>query len=130
MKNNLTPYQKVRTFHKKFKMYIGNNPQNIPDKEYELGINLIIEEYAELLEAVECGCMIEILDAIADSIFVLYGMLVRLGIDGDKLFDVVWKANMKKDGGSYNKNGKLLKPKGWIPPQKEIEKMLEHENEK
>lgn len=127
VKTPQTPYEKVKEFHKKFGMYIANEPGKCNFDEFELGLTLICEEYEELLNAIEYKCLVEILDAIGDLIFVLYGMLVRLGIDGDKLFDIIWKANMKKDGGKYREDGKLLKPEGWIPPQKEIEKLLGRE---
>ena len=119
---NLPPFRKVFAFHKKFNMHIGNG--EIDKEEIKLGFKLIVEEYEEFIDAYFDKNWVETVDAIVDMIFVLYGMLVRMGVDGDYLFDVVWKANMKKEGGAKRKDGKLVKPDGWVPPQEKIRKHL------
>jgi len=128
--NELTPYQKVKQFHKKFNLFIGDG-KKLPKKEFDLGIRLIMEEFLELNEQIIYDHSkglpsdnVEFIDAIIDLIFVLYGMLVRLGVDGDYLFDVIWEANMNKEGGVMREDGKLLKPKNWTPPQEKIREYL------
>ena len=118
----LTPYQKVKEFHKKFNMHIGNG--EIDKETIKLGFKLIVEKYEEFITAYFKEDWIETVDAIVDMIFVLYGMLVRMGVDGDYLFDVVWQANMAKEGGEKREDGKLLKPEGWVQPQEKIKEHL------
>ena len=120
--NVLTPFQKVLEFHKKFDLHIGNG--ELKEIEFNLGMKLIMEEYRELIDAFIKDDLVELTDAVIDLIFVLYGVLVRMGVDGDYLFDVVWEANMKKEGGAKRADGKLLKPEGWIAPQSKIEAYL------
>jgi len=119
-KKNLTNFEKVKAFHEKFKMYIGKKAFDLPNGEYILGLELIQEEYAELHQAIIDDDETEVLDALGDLLFVVYGMLVRLGVNADQLFDIIWRANMKKEGGKIRSDGKLLKPEGWTPPQEEI----------
>ena len=56
-----------------------------------------------------------------DLIYVLCQLCNRLGLDLDKMFRAIYKANMaKKTNGRIIKNaeGKVMKPKGWAPVNK------------
>ena len=85
-------------------------------------MNLIREEViVELLPAMEKDDMIEIADAIADSIYVLIGASLEYGIPLHKVWNEVQRTNMAKvdpSTGAVRKraDGKILKPPGWMPP--------------
>ncbi len=57
---------------------------------------LITEEVRELNEAVEANDLTETRDALADILYVVYGMAYRLGIDADRDFALVHDSNMTK----------------------------------
>lgn len=58
--------------------------------------SLIDEETKELREAIDNNDVVEIRDALADILYVTYGMGYRLGIEMDKDFDIVHSSNMSK----------------------------------
>ena len=57
---------------------------------------LITEEVRELNDAVEANDLTETRDALADILYVVYGMAYRLGIDADRDFSLVHDSNMTK----------------------------------
>ena len=58
--------------------------------------SLIDEETKELREAIDNNDVVEIRDALADILYVTYGMGYRLGIKMDEDFDIVHSSNMSK----------------------------------
>ena len=116
-------YQDLVDFHEQ--IVLDNFPKQpyIPDKQRKLlRGELIIEEIREILDAIDKDDLVKIADGIADSIVVLLGTAVTYGIDMRPVWDEVHKSNMGKKGGRLREDGKLLKPKGWKPP--EIEKEI------
>lgn len=112
----MTNYQKVVEFQKK----IGGksfNPSRKSLEEYDVFHQylLIKEEDEELRKAMQDKNIVEVVDACIDKLYVIYGLLYRLSLDADKLFDIVHKSNMTK-GGKLDKNGKLIKGKDYVPP--------------
>lgn len=65
-------------------------------KLVEYRMSLINEEVQELNEAVKNKDTKETIDALADILYVVYGMGASLGIDLDKAYDIVHKSNMSK----------------------------------
>ena len=59
-------------------------------------MSLISEEVKELEKAVHDHDMVETIDALADILYVVYGMGARIGIDLDEAFDIVHESNMSK----------------------------------
>jgi len=105
---------------------------NTVDENTTLWIKLINEEFQELMEAIEDGKTLsfdgcfsdEDLEAISseaiDLVYVVSGLLNSLGIDGGRVFDAIHDANMRKvgDDGKVHRresDGKILKPRDWIP---------------
>tara|TARA_Y100000389_G_scaffold203848_1_gene253737 strand:+ start:2711 stop:3298 length:588 start_codon:yes stop_codon:yes gene_type:complete len=58
--------------------------------------SLIDEETKELREAIDNNDVVEIRDALADILYVTYGMGFRLGIKMDSDFEIVHSSNMSK----------------------------------
>ena len=98
-----------------------------------LYFNLIREEFDELWDAwVRKGNVglsssfkpeqVEgTIDALADLIWVAYGMMLALGVPPNEAWSPVAKANLSKIDGKTGKvlkreDGKVLKPEGWESP--------------
>ncbi len=62
----------------------------------ELRLHLIVEEVAELAQAMSRGDRVETLDALADAIYVLLGTAVSFGLPLPAAFDEVHRSNMTK----------------------------------
>lgn len=114
----------VAAFHR-----VTNNPDlTTPafpsDERCQLRIDLCEEEVGESCEAIALRDMIEVADGIVDSIYVLVGTALELGLPLAALWQEVHRTNMAKaarqEDGSLQvlkrADGKILKPKGWIPP--------------
>ena len=95
-----TNFEKVVDFNRQFGVKIFDKPQvNIFDEDkklVELRMNLIREEVQELEEAVKNKDYVETVDALADILYVVYGMGSSIGIDLDKAFNLVHESNMSK----------------------------------
>lgn len=88
-------------------------------------IDLIREEVEELEAAVSVDDDVEILDAAADIMFTLYGLVAKAGLDShiDEVFYEVVRSNWTKhvENPVYDENGKVGKPDTYEPPRiKEI----------
>jgi NTP pyrophosphatase (non-canonical NTP hydrolase) len=95
-----TNFEKVIEFNKCFGLpHYNNIKKNIiidNPKLTKLRLALITEENEELHDAVEKNDFIEIIDALADLLYVVYGAGSSFGIDLDKAFNLVHKSNMTK----------------------------------
>lgn len=98
----LTNFQKVLDFNTQFGVLqnetLNPNPE-IFDKDpatVEFCLKLIREEAKETEDAVKNKDFIETVDGLVDQLYVIYGMLARIGVDADKVFDLVHKNNMSK----------------------------------
>jgi len=109
-------YQMVLSFHKKFGCHIQTKPKFPHEKVMSLRWKLIGEEYSELIKATREENIVETADAIADLIYVLIGMAIALGIDLRPVMKEVQRSNMEKENGGKDKDGKVMKPKYWNPP--------------
>lgn|SRR5678816_48561 len=110
----------VLEFHRAFGVLISPVPRIPPWDVRQLRFNLENEEWRELMEGEELGCIPDIADAIVDLIYVLIGRAVCYGVDLRPLWDAVHRANMSKlgpDGKPIRReDGKVIKPEGWKPP--------------
>lgn len=96
----LSNFEKVKEFNRAFEMKVNEQPTRTlftddPDT-VKLGLSLIQEEVKELEEAVEQHDFGEVRDAIADILYVVYGMADRFGINADSDFAEVHNSNMSK----------------------------------
>jgi predicted HAD superfamily Cof-like phosphohydrolase len=85
-----------------------------------LYMNLVMEEYKELILAFGNRDMVEIADACADLKWVIEGLEHTLQIPQQAVWDEVARSNLAKisPSGKVEKreDGKVLKPEGWTPP--------------
>ncbi len=90
----------------------------LDEKTKELCKKLIVEEYDELIKAIDADDWVEMIDGSADLIYVVLFLCVKAGIDLTDYWDEVVRTNMAKLGGPVHpETGKQLKPEGWKPPQ-------------
>lgn len=98
--SDLTNFQSVGQFHEIFghpkpstlqKNILTENP-----KLAQFRLDLISEEFNELKKAVSENNMTEVIDALGDILYVVYGMGQAFGIDLDKAFKIVHESNMSK----------------------------------
>ena len=86
----------------------------------ELYVDLIIEEFKELVKAYGDRDLVEIADACADLKWVIEGLEHTLNIPQQAVWDEVARSNLAKidkDGKVHKRSdGKVLKPEGWTPP--------------
>lgn len=89
--------------------------------QYAMYIKLISEEHQELLEATLSDNRVEQLDALIDILVVTIGAIHSGGFDAEGAWKEVMSTNLAKidqDLGLVRKrkDGKILKPEGWIAP--------------
>ena len=112
----------VRTFHLATDVPVLASPQ-IPNADRILLRKRLIDEEVnvELFTAMKENNIVEIADAIADSIYVLIGTALEYGIPLDAVWGEVQRSNMAKvdpDTGKVRRreDGKVLKSEGWTKP--------------
>jgi predicted HAD superfamily Cof-like phosphohydrolase len=89
-------------------------------KQAELYVDLIIEEFKELMVAFGNRNDVEIADACADLKWVIEGLEHTLQIPQQEVWDEVARSNLSKISSTgkviKREDGKVLKPEGWTPP--------------
>jgi len=100
-----------------------------PEMLNEIKVDFIIEMVqSELEELKRANTTVDQADAFIDIIYYICHSALKSGIDLDKLFPLVHAANMRKlvNGKAVlDRRGKVLKPKGWYGPEKEMQKVLD-----
>tara|TARA_B100001245_G_scaffold3979_1_gene3011 strand:+ start:173 stop:544 length:372 start_codon:yes stop_codon:yes gene_type:complete len=116
----MSNFEDVKTFMKTFGQIIRAKPQFPDDKTMQLRFDLIKEELNELEQAMKTKDLKEVADALTDILYVTYGAGCAYGIDLDKCFKEVQRANMSKLGKDgkpiYNEKGKVMKGPDYLEP--------------
>tara|TARA_Y100001960_G_scaffold83612_1_gene89315 strand:+ start:306 stop:647 length:342 start_codon:yes stop_codon:yes gene_type:complete len=103
-----------------FGQIVVTKPQFPDNKTMQLRYDLIKEELDELKQAMKDKNLKEIADALTDILYVTYGAGFAYGIDLDKCFKEVQRANMSKLGADgkpiYNEKGKVMKGPNYSEP--------------
>ena len=116
----MSNFDDVKTSMKTFGQMVRTKPQ-FPDEEtMQLRYDLIKEELNELEQAMKTKNLKEIADALTDILYVTYGAGYAYGINLDKCFKEVQRANMSKLGNDgkpiYNEKGKVMKGPNYSEP--------------
>ena len=116
----MSNFTDVKTFMETFGQIVRTKPQFPDDKTMQLRFDLIKEELNELKQAMESKNLKEVADALTDILYVTYGAGCAYGIDLDKCFKEVQRANMSKLGEDgkpiYNEKGKVMKGPNYSEP--------------
>ena len=111
------PFTAVKKWHRKFKFH--KEPMTIEKLMFRL--DLQTEEHDELAQAIYDKNAEEIVDALIDGIWIACGTLDLLGVDFDKAFSEVARANNMKERGikpgrEQSKGFDVIKPTNWVGP--------------
>ena len=116
----MSNFDDVKKFMEVFGQMVKTKPQFPDNKTMRLRFDLIQEELNELEEAMKTKNLKEIADALTDILYVTYGAGYAYGIDLDKCFKEVQRANMSKLGEDgkpiYNEKGKVMKGPNYSAP--------------
>ena len=109
----MSNFEDVKKFMETFGQMVRTKPQFPNEKTMQLRFDLIKEELNELEQAMKTKNLKEIADALTDILYVTYGAGYAYGINLDRCFKEVQRANMSKlgtDGNPiYNDKGKVMK---------------------
>ena len=99
------------------------NAQWFFDEEYrDRAMDLLTEEVGEMKDAIDSMNQVEMLDAAADIIFVLAGIIEKAGLGeymNEVMAEVIKSNNTKIPANGEvvrDENGKIGKPEGYRPP--------------
>ena len=113
----------VKDFHRIFGIAFEDNPTSRLDEgQYMLRYNLMKEENEEYLEACREGNLTEIADALGDKMYILFGTIVRHGLQHkiEEIFNEIHRSNLSKldESGNpiYREDGKILKSEKYFKP--------------
>ena len=116
----MSNFKDVKTFMETFGQMVRTKPQFPDEKTMQLRYDLIKEELNELEVAMKTKNLKEVADALTDILYVTYGAGYAYGIDLDKCFKEVQRANMSKLGTDgkpiYNDRGKVMKGPNYSEP--------------
>ena len=116
----MSNFENVKKFMKAFGQRVETKPQFPNEKITQLRLDLIKEELNELNQAIESKDLNEVADALTDILYVTYGAGCAFGIDLDKCFKEVQRANMSKLGKDgkpiFNDKGKVMKGPNYSAP--------------
>jgi len=111
----------VEEFNQAFEVNYSKEPTPISITESGLRKRLMEEETEELFIANMDRNNVEILDALADQLYILLGNILKHGMQEhiEDAFYMVHSSNMAKlhNGRALRRpDGKIIKPKDWIAP--------------
>ena len=116
----MSNFEDVKIFMETFGQMVKTKPSFPDDKTMQLRLALIQEELDELKVAMETKNLKEVADALTDILYVTYGAGYAYGINLDKCFKEVQRANMSKLGEDgkpiYNEKGKVMKGPNYLEP--------------
>ena len=116
----MSNFTDVKIFMETFGQMVRTKPQFPDEKTMQLRYDLIKEELNELEQAMKLKDLKEIADALTDILYVTYGAGFAYGIDLDKCFKEVQRANMSKLGKDgkpiFNEKGKVMKGPNYSEP--------------
>ena len=116
----MSNFEDVKIFMKTFGQMVKTKPQFPDKKTMQLRFELIREELNELELAMKTKNLKEIADALTDILYVTYGAGYAYGINLDKCFKEVQRANMSKLGKDgkpiYDEKGKVMKGPNYSEP--------------
>lgn len=116
--------QQVAVFMREVKgLELPTKPRHPAQLTRRLCVSLIVEEYAELINAMVAEDIVEVADGIADLLYVTLYTANCYGLNMEPIFAEVQRSNMTKKGGSIRSDGKQLKGASYSPPN--IKSMVE-----
>lgn len=115
--------ERVREFHRKFGLPLGDYPHLLSDQDVAFRIARLDEEVNEFIDAVYSDDLSEAADALVDLVYIALGTALWMGLPWEELFAEVHRVNMQKvrvDTASesrFNHVADIAKPPGWKGPK-------------
>lgn len=113
----------VQDYTREFRLRYGQPVRTTPTLDVEdrvLALDLIREEFKELVEASENNDFVEMVDAWGDLVWVIYSAAHAHGVDLDRVLAEIRSSNLSKLGEDglpiYREDGKILKGPNFFPP--------------
>lgn len=112
-------FDDVKAFHDKFGLSYDGVPRELPADELLFRMRFLEEETKEAVEAMSDGLLSDTAGELCDVIWIACGIAHRMGIDLDRHWEAVRKANMAKVRASNSEQSKrgstldIVKPEGW-----------------
>ena len=111
-------FKDIVAFHKKFKLGYSGPPRKLDIDIARARYRHQFEELQELSKAIHTGDIEGTLDALVDTVYIALGTAYLMGIDFDKAWKRVHKANMNKIRCATKRSPiDIVKPIGWKPPK-------------
>ena len=105
----------VLGFHRKMGFTINDTPTIISEEQIKDRSEITQEELDEIDEAFKLKNLVKLCDAIADTLYAVYGTAVACGIDIEPVFAEVHRSNMTKTPPNRS-TGKAIKGPDYSPP--------------
>jgi len=116
----VTNFEKVIQFMNTYNQEVKRKAEFPDATTTHLRVDLIEEELDELKEAIANDDLVEVADALADLLYVVYGAGGAFGINLDACFHEVHSSNMSKLGEDgkpiYREDGKVMKGPNFREP--------------
>lgn len=116
----VTNFEKVIQFMNTYGQEVKRKAEFPDATTTHLRVDLIEQELDELKEAIANEDLIEVADALADLLYVVYGAGAAFGINLDACFQEVHSSNMSKLGEDgkpiYREDGKVMKGPNFREP--------------
>ena len=116
----MTNFEMVAEFMDAFDQEVHTSARMADEDTQKLRLELILEEFKELVDATQKSDIIEVADALTDLLYVIYGAGHAFGLDLDTCFKEVHASNMSKLGDDgkpiHREDGKVLKGPNYFQP--------------
>lgn len=90
-------FEMVTGWHMQFGHSVQTEFKAFPDQQtIDLAVDLIEEEWNELKSAIAARDFEKVLDGLGDTLWTVYGLAARFGIDADSVLDAVGASNFSK----------------------------------
>ena len=107
-----------------FQIKYGFNKEPMTEEKLSFRMDLLTEEFQETMAAFMQHNAEEWVDGHIDLIVIALGNLFLAGVDIEKAWAEVYRANMSKERGikkgrEHSDGFDVVKPEGWVPPSHE-----------
>lgn len=116
-------YLMVKEFHQRFGHLVADHPTPLTDEQRRQRYWFMYEELQEFLNS---SSVVDQADAMIDLIYFALGTMVNMGVEPERIFEIVHEANMSKfwqDGQPrwHEESGKVMKPPTWVDPYHKLQ---------
>lgn len=107
--------EQVRDFHRACRLPRPQSPTLDWDQLNGYALDLVLEEYEELRNAILDENPAAVVHELCDLIYVVYGVAITAGVDLEPFWEEIHRVNMEKAHGPKREDGKQLRPVDWQP---------------